>query len=142
MSHADNFSRISIRNSFAPPTIIAVWVELPSEVFQMLAKILVGVVAAVAVTGVGIYYALPDYGAATCPGYKATPPDGGLPVSEGAGCCGVTCPAETASTEPAGCCAAKGNTDTLAACIGGMALTSAKPVATSKAAGHAHCCEE
>jgi len=106
----------------------------------MLAKILVGVVAAVAVTGVGVYYAMPDYyGAATCPGQKAAVAEG-LPVSEGASCCAAMCPAEAATVEPASCCAAQAKTDSLAACVGGMALTSTKMAASAKAP--AHCCEE
>lgn len=105
----------------------------------MLAKILIGVVAAVAVTGVGIYYALPDYGAATCPGTLVSQ-CGTLPVSEGAGCCSVQCPTEATCSEVPPCCAAKAETDSLAACVGGMALTSAKPSAVSKAAPH--CCDE
>jgi hypothetical protein len=120
----------------------------------MLAKILVGVIAAVAVTGVGVYYALPDYSQPTCPGHAC--PLEGAAVSEGTGCCAAACPTETVAEQPGccaakvattvsetpSCCAAKGksNADSLGACVGGMALTTTGPTAATKAA--AHCCDE
>jgi len=110
----------------------------------MLAKILVGVVAAIAVTGVGVYYAMPDYTQPGCCGKSA----GNLatPVSdlaecpvdgEMSSCCAAK--AVPAVSEGASCCAAKAttSTDSLGACAGGMALTNVSPVAKTK-----HCCEE
>ena len=108
----------------------------------MLAKILVGVVAAIAVTGVGVYYAMPDShccgardtaaNVTPCDSVAACPSDG-----ETSSCCAAkTVP--TAS-EGSGCCAGKAKTDadSLGACVGGMALTSTSPVAKTK-----HCCDE
>ena len=110
----------------------------------MLAKILVGVVAAIAVTGVGVYYAMPDYSQPGCCGKSA----GNLatPVSditecpvdgETSSCCAAK--AVPTASEGAGCCVAKAKTsaDNLGACVGGMALTTAAPTAKK-----AHCCEE
>ena len=105
----------------------------------MLVKILAGVMAAIAVTGVGIYYAAPDYSLPTCPGHDC--PLEGVTVTEGDGCCGKTCPVEATTVETPACCAAKptASGDTLGACVGGMALTG-----TTLTAGKApaHCCEE
>ena len=110
----------------------------------MLAKILVGVVAAIAVTGVGVYYAMPDYAQPGCCGKSA----GNLatPVSditecpvdgEVSSCCAAK--AVPVVSEGASCCAAKAKTsiDSLGACVGGMALTNVAPTAKAK-----HCCEE
>ena len=111
----------------------------------MLAKILVGVVAAIAVTGVGVYYAMPDShccgarntAATGTPADTATecPGDGETPS-----CCAAKMAVPTVS-EGEGCCAAKAKTsaDSLGACVGGMALTNA-PVAVKKPA--LHCCDE
>ena len=109
----------------------------------MLAKILVGVVAAIAVTGVGVYYAMPDYAQPGCCGKSAgnlatpvsditeCPVDGETPS-----CCAAKA---MPVSEGASCCAAKAKTsaDSLGACVGGMALTNAAPTAKK-----AHCCEE
>ncbi len=112
----------------------------------MLAKILVGVVAAIAVTGVGVYYAMPDYSQPGCCGKSA----GNLatPVSDITACPGdgeisACCAAKAvpAVSEGASCCGAKAttSTDSLGACVGGMALTNA-PVAVKKPV--LHCCDE
>lgn len=106
----------------------------------MLAKILVGVLAAVAVTGVGVYFALPHDEKGGCCGKKDTA-EQTLPVSEGATCCSAhTAKLDCTTEEPASCCAVKvntvtPNTDALSACVGGMA-TAAPAKACVK------CCDE
>ena len=105
----------------------------------MLAKILVGVVAAIAVTGV--YYAMPDYTQPGCCGKSAGNPATDItecPVDgETPSCCAAK--AMPTVSEGASCCAAKAKTsaDSLGACVGGMALTNAPSAAKTK-----HCCEE
>lgn len=100
----------------------------------MLAKILVGVLAAIAVTGVGVYFALPDHCQSGCSS-KQNAQDT-LPVSEGSSCCAAhveTCPGETTEVSA---CIAPSNSDGLAACVGGMALSSAPAKTCVK------CCDE
>lgn len=105
----------------------------------MLAKILAGVLAAVAVTGVGVYFALPDYSQPGCCGKKNVQDT--LPVSEGSSCCAAhTETACKADAESAACCAVKtsAGADGLSACVGGMA--SAAPAAGQKKC--VTCCDE
>ena len=109
----------------------------------MLAKILVGVVAAIAVTGVGVYYAFPEIAQSGCchkdnattaevDAASACPSDGET------SCC--LKPAATTDATPS-CCAGKAQTngDGLGACVGGMALTNATVTGPAKAT---HCCDE
>jgi hypothetical protein len=108
----------------------------------MLVKILAGVMAAIAVTGVGIYYAAPDYSLPTCSSHDKAPVDG-VAVSEGGGCCMLPGVSDASASETPSCCASTSttNSDSLAACVGGMALTSTSPTTAAKAPA-AHCCEE
>lgn len=105
----------------------------------MLAKILVGVLAAVAVTGVGVYFALPDNETGGCCSKKAATEQPTLPVSEGSSCCAAhTAKLDCTAEEPAPCCAVKTvatSADALSAATGGMATAAPAKTCTK-------CCDE
>ena len=91
----------------------------------MVAKVLAGLLAAVAVTVVGVYAAL---------GTSGDVATGSLPVSEG-GCCAAKAQAASCcSLSASACCAHEGEpaiTESVAACAGGAVLAVA-------ADGHGH----
>jgi hypothetical protein len=83
----------------------------------MFTKVIVGVVAAIAVAGAGIYIAMPDSSSPCCSQKQAIESEN---TSECRSCCGAK----------AAC---------LAACTGSIALIS---TTSAKSAGHACCSEE
>lgn len=110
----------------------------------MLAKILAGVLAALAVTGVGVYYATDGGCGHKCSGTAPAP----TTTSADGDCCATLCSADQPTDSSAccatkattSCCAAKAtSTDDLGACVGGMALTTAAPAPVGKSV---RCCEE
>jgi len=90
----------------------------------MALKILVGFLAAILVTGAGVYFAMPDH---TCRGSKCSTV-GELPTSEGSSCCGL---AETATCP-----------DSIAACTGGTSVAVAQSNAAACSKKSIGCCDE
>lgn len=91
----------------------------------MFTKVIVGVAAAIAVAGAGIYIAMPDSSSACCTQKRALETED---ISECRSCCGAMAPTCTAE-EPNEC---------LAACTGSISLIST----TTGKPGISACCSE
>lgn len=92
----------------------------------MFAKVIVGVVAAIAVAGAGIYIAMPDSSSPCCSQTRGA-------ASESATECRSCCGAQAAT------CSADEPNECLAACTGPISLISTTP---AKPAGRTCCSEE
>jgi hypothetical protein len=98
----------------------------------MFYKIGAMIFVAVAVSGLGIYFAMPSEE----PEYKCgtSAKSAQLPISEGSGCCMKSAAVPTCCSMPATQCTTAEKPEALGACIGGSFAVTAKPSFT--------CCDD
>ena len=94
----------------------------------MFVKIIAGVLAAVAVTGVGVYVSMPDSTCKSCCPLSRTEPAPLSTAEEAPGCCSL----------PRACTVPPAPNEGLAACTGAMSFVSA----TKAKPAHACCSDE